>query len=433
MVRIMKYTDKCKKYFLDTGYRFPREVIWAISIIKYCAAWTNNKLGVINDDKAKVIMDIAKDMAEGKYDNLITVDIYGTGSGTGLNMNVNEVIADIAKSKYGVYLHPNDDVNRSQSSNDVIPTAIRMAVLKVINNEIIYGVKKIISSLEKIISKFSGIVKTGRTHLRDALPITYDMEFLGYLSSFKLMLGKLESTLEMIREVPIGGTAVGTGVGTPKNYEKLVINKINEVTGLGLVNDPSRTRSMILITDFIVLSSILKAFALDLWRLCQDLRLMYSGPRTGIGEIDIDMDIIGSSIMPGKKNPVTLEAIMQACSRIIGLDVSNTFSGLIGEFELSMSFPVLVHNLIEQCKLLAESFRKMSEIVLPNIKINIKKSRDYAHSSLAILTLLLPKHGYDKVAEIVKEIEAGEDLMRVLKKYGVSKEDLLKDLFKDIN
>lgn len=407
MVKIMKYVDRSKKYFLETGERFPREVIWAISIIKYCAAWANVELKAIPVDKAKIIMDIAKDMAKGKYDDLITVDIYGTGSGTGLNMNINEAITKIARDKYGYDIHPNDDVNKSQSSNDVIPTAIRMAIIKVVNEDVCPVLMNFVNSLKETVSKTRGIVKAGRTHLRDALPITYDMEFRGYLSSFRLMFDRLKSTLDMIREVPIGGTAVGTGVSTPEGFDELVISKINEITNLGLLRDVSKTRSMKLITDLIYLSAILRVLAIDLWRFCQDLRLMYSGPRTGIGEINMDIEIIGSSTMPGKKNPVTLEAIIQACSRIVGLDTSNALSGLIGEFELSLSFPIVAYNIIEQCKLLAESMRKMYEVVLPSIRINIDRSKKYAFSSLAILTLLAPKLGYDKVTEMVEEIEKG--------------------------
>ena len=429
MVIIMKYVDKTKKYFLETGSRFPREVIWAISIIKYCAAWANKELKVIPEGKAEVIMKIAMDMAKGNYDDLITVDIYGTGSGTGLNMNINEAIAKIAEEKYGYKLHPNDDVNRSQSSNDVIPTAIRMATIKVVEERITPELKKLIDSLETTTYKTYGIVKAGRTHLRDALPITYGMEFNGYLSAFNLIYKKLESALDMIREVPIGGTAVGTGFHAPKEYGSIVINKINEITKLGLKKDVSKTRSMKLVTDIIFLSAILRSIAIDLWRLCQDLRLMYSGPKTGIGEINIDIKIIGSSTMPGKKNPVTLEAVIQACSRVIGLDISNMLSGLIGEFELSLSFPLLIHNIVEQCKLLAEAMRKMYKVVLPNITINIEKSKRYAITSSAILTLLSPKLGYDKVANIVDEIDRGGDIKEVLAKYGVSiseLEDLLR-------
>jgi len=425
----MKYVDRSREYFLETGFKFPREIIWAMGIIKYASAWANSKLGLLSTKKADVIMDIAKKMADGHYDELITVDVYGTGSGTGLNMNVNEAISKVALDEYGVKIHPNDDVNKSQSSNDVVPTAVRMTVLKIIEEQLFPELNKFISSLRDISRKYYNVIKAGRTHLRDALPITFGLEFEGYLNDFELVKKRMEDSVNLLRRVPLGGTAVGTGFGAPEQYQEIVLNKINEISGLNLVHDSNKTRSMKLITDLVILSSDLKALALDLWRLSQDLRLMYSGPNTGISEIDMNIDIPGSSMMPGKKNPVTLEAVIQACIRIVGLDTSNTLSNLFGEFELALSFPLISINLIEQCKLLGEAIRKMYRVVLPNITIDEDRAFHYASSSLAILTGLTDKLGYDIVTKLVEEIMKGVSIEEALNKYGVSKREF-RDLIK---
>ena len=420
----MSYVDKSKKYFLNTGYRFPEEVIWAIALVKYSCAWANKEFGLLSDEKASVIMQISKTIADGKYRDLIEVDLYGTGSGTGINMNINEVIATIAEKEYGIKIHPNDDVNKSQSSNDVVPTAIRLATLKVISEKLKPELNKFIDTLSKLAAKYNKVVKTGRTHLRDALPITYGLEFKGYLEEFKLLTRHMENTIKLLRRIPLGGTAVGTGFGAPPKYGEKTISKLNEITGFNLVADKYKTRGMKLVTDLVLISAIFRALALDLWRLAQDFRLMYSGPNTGLYEIDMDIDIPGSSMMPGKKNPVTLEGVIQACIRVIGLDVSNALSNLFGEFELSLSFPVLINNLIEQCNLLSEALNKMHSIVIPSIRINIDRSREYAYSTLAILTALTPKLGYDTVTKIVEEITKGAPLEKVFKKYGISRKEL---------
>lgn len=420
----MSYVDKSKKYFLNTGYRFPEEVIWAIALIKYSCAWVNKEFGLLSDEKASVIMQISKSIADGRYRDLIQVDLYGTGSGTGINMNINEVIATIAEKEYGIRLHPNDDVNKSQSSNDVVPTAVRIATLKAISEKLNPELNKFIDSLNKLAAKYNTVVKAGRTHLRDALPITYGLELRGYLEEFKLLARHMQNTTKLLRKIPLGGTAVGTGFGTPSGYDKRVVNKLNEVTGLNLVAEKYKTRGMKLVTDLVLVSAIFRSLALDLWRLAQDLRLMYSGPNTGLYEIDMDIDIPGSSMMPGKKNPVTLEGIIQACIRTIGLDMSNALSNLFGEFELLLSFPVIAHNIIEQCNLLSESFKKMHSVVIPSIKVNIDKASEYAYSTLAILTGLTPKLGYDTVTQIVEEVTKGEALEKILEKYGISRKEL---------
>jgi len=421
----MKYVDKSKKYFLNTGNRFPREVIWAIGLIKYAAAWANKKLGVLDSKIADIIMDISLEIAQGKYDEHIEVDVYGTGSGTGLNMNINELISMIAEKKYGVHIHPNDHVNLSQSSNDVVPTAIRLATLKLVNDKLLTSMDGLIKILNKFIQRYGDVTKAGRTHLRDALPITFGLEFGGYLEQYRHYKKVIKSISKLLCIIPIGGTAVGTGFGAPPKYDIVVTEKLKELTDFDLKLDRNKTRSMKLLTDFILLSSVIKCIAIDTWKLAQDLRLMYSGPNTGLNEIDLDIDIIGSSMMPGKKNPVTLEAVIQACSRIIGLDSANSYSSLFGEFELALSFPVIIHSITEQINLMAEALDKMASVVMPSLKINIKRAEQYAHNSLALVTALRSKIGYEEAAKVVEEILEGKNLKDVLEKYGISMEDLM--------
>ena len=420
----MKYTELAKKLFLNTGTRFPREIIWAMGVIKFAAAKANYELGNLSKELAEPIMAVSKELAEGSYDDLIVVDVFQTGSGTGLNMNVNEVIAKIVKEKFGVNVHPNDHVNRSQSSNDVVPTAIRLAALKKVNERLKPALSIFVSELGNLTKNLWRIPKPGRTHLRDAMPVTFGQEFSSYLDEIKHIQTSINYVLERIGELPIGGTAVGTGINTPKGYIPKVIDIIRTLSKLNVKPAQNRFRAMKLLTDLLELSQLLNRLANVLLRLNQDLRLMFSGPFTGIGEIDIDIEIAGSSIMPGKKNPVTVEASILACVQVMGLNQSNNLLNLVGEFELSMGIPLMGYNIILQIDLMSEVLNKLSEHVLPRIKIRDERVNSLLYRSPALVTVISPIVGYDKATDIAKRIEKGENLIDVLKEEGFTEDQI---------
>ncbi|MCE4600847.1 MAG: fumarate hydratase [Desulfurococcales archaeon] len=411
------YVEKARTGYLDTGTRFPREIIWGMGLVKAAAAEANYRLGLLSPDKYRAIKAEALRLADGKYDRDIDVDVFQTGSGTGLNLNVNEVIARKAWENHGVKVHPLDDVNMSQSSNDVVPTAIRLAALKT-GVKVRDSLRRLIDVLSRYVEEYSGLVKPGRTHLRDALPVTLGQELSAYLDAFRHDYRLLGHALEYVGEVPLGGTAVGTGVNSPEGYRDLAINELARLSGLPV--SPANTfRAMRLLTDIVLLSSVYRVIALELWRLSQDLRLMFSGPFTGIGEIDIRQDIPGSSIMPGKRNPVTLEAIMQASTQAVGIDATISNASMLGEFELSMGIPVTGYNVVVQAKLLLEALGKMSDLVLPSIEPRPDRMRSLAYRSAALLTVLSPVLGYDRVAAIVKRLQEGASLEEALEEAGL--------------
>ena len=329
----LSYTERAVKVFLSTGTRFPRRIIWAMGLIKYAAARVNTELGLLDRVVGEAIARASMELAEGVYDSKVVVDVFQTGSGTGLNMNVNEVIAFRASELCGCYVHPNDHVNLGQSSNDVVPTAIRVATLAEVRDNLVPALNLFINSLEGLSKRVDDVIKPGRTHLRDALPVTMGYEFRAFLDAFKHDLILINNITPYVRELPIGGTAVGTGVNTHPKFPELVITELRKLTGLDLVPAESMSRGMRLLSDLIALSGVLKVIATDLYRLCQDLRLMYSGPFTGLNEIDIPQEVAGSSIMPGKVNPVTVEASMLASAQVIGLEQASNIAGLLGEFE----------------------------------------------------------------------------------------------------
>ncbi|MEB3806136.1 MAG: fumarate hydratase [Desulfurococcales archaeon] len=417
---MVSYVEKARRGYLDTGTGFPHEIIWGMGLVKAAAAEANYRLGLLPLDKYRAIKAEALRLADGEYDGDIDVDVFQTGSGTGLNLNVNEVIARKAWENHGVKVHPLDDVNMSQSSNDVVPTAIRLAAVKT-GAKTRESLGRLIDTLSRYVEEYSGLVKPGRTHLRDALPVTLGQELSAYLDAFKHDHRLLGHALEYVGEVPLGGTAVGTGVNSPEGYRDLAVDELAKLSGLQV--SPANTfRAMRLLTDIVFLSSVYRVIALELWRLSQDLRLMFSGPFTGISEIDIRQDIPGSSIMPGKRNPVTLEAIMQASTQAAGIDATISNASMLGEFELSMGIPVTGYNIVVQAKLLSEALDKMSDLVLPSIEPRPERMRSLAYRSAALLTVLSPVLGYDRVAAIVKRLQEGASLEEALEEAGLEPE-----------
>lgn len=424
----MKYVEKAVEVFLSTGTRFPRRIIWAMGLVKYAAAKANTELGLLDPRIGEAIMKASTMLIEGKLDNLIVVDVFQTGSGTGLNMNVNEVIAAKASEISGVKVHPNDHVNMGQSSNDVVPSAIRIAAVAETIERLMPSMKRFIDSLERLAVRTEDVVKPGRTHLRDALPVTMGQEFSAYVDAFKHNLGLLEGVLPYVRELPIGGTAVGTGLNAHPRLGEMVVEEIKRLTGFEFYVARSRFRAMRLLSDIVSLSSVLRTAAIDMIRLCQDLRLMFSGPFTAIGEIDIPQEVAGSSIMPGKTNPVTVEAAMLASAQVVGLDAANSYANLFGEFELSMAVPLIGYNVVSQISLLAEAMDKMAIYVIDRVTPLKERARELAEKSPALITVISPIIGYDKATQVALKVAQGTPIRKALKEVGLSDEEIEKIL-----
>jgi fumarate hydratase, class II len=416
----MRYVEGARKVFMDTGTRFPRKVIWAVALIKREAAKANSSLGLLDPKTASAIAEAADEAMKGKHDSKVSVDVFQTGSGTGLNMNLNELIAERATELMGKRVHANDHVNMGQSSNDVGPSAIRIAAVASCQEELVPAMKKASRSLSALAKRTSKVHTAGRTHLRDALPVTMGQEFAAYADALDHDLRLLHGVLAYARELPIGGTAVGTGVNAHPKFGATVIRGVNASTRLGFSEAKSRFRAMRLLSDLVALSSILSVTALDVYRLCQDVRLMFSGPLTGLGEIEIPTqeEVAGSSIMPGKTNPVTVEAAMLVAAQVIGLDRANQVAGMLGEFELSMGVPLVGYNVSEQVSLLSEALRKMSSVVLDHIVPDVKRNRAYAESSPALITAIAPEIGYDKAAKVGKKLGRGLSIRDGLRQLG---------------
>jgi len=420
----LKYVEKAVEVFLSTGTRFPRRIIWAMGLIKYAAAKANTELGLLDPKIGDAIMKASMMLAEGKLDHLVVVDVFQTGSGTGLNMNVNEVIASKASEISGAKVHPNDHVNMGQSSNDVVPSAIRVAAVAEVVERLVPSMKRFLDSLERLASRTEDVVKPGRTHLRDALPVTMGQEFSAYADAFRHDLGLLEGVLPYVRELPIGGTAVGTGINAHPRLGEMVVDELRKLTGLEFYVAGSRFRAMRLLSDMVSLSSVLRTTAIDLIRLCQDLRLMFSGPFTAIGEIDIPQEVAGSSIMPGKTNPVTVEASMLASAQVVGLDAANSYANLFGEFELSMAVPLIGYNVVTQISLLSEAMDKMATYVIDRVTPLRERARELAEKSPALITVISPIIGYDKATQVAIKVAQGTPIRQALKEVGLSDEEI---------
>ncbi|MEM1630006.1 MAG: lyase family protein [Saccharolobus sp.] len=425
----MKYTETAPKLFMNTGTRFPRRIIWAAGLVKRACAKVNSDLGLIDKRIADAIIKASEELMEGKLDDKIVLDVFQTGSGTGLNMNVNEVLAEVASNYINAKVHPNDHVNFGQSSNDTMPTVMRIAAVSEVHEKLIPAIQKIILSLSKKAQEYSDVIKAGRTHFRDAMPVTLGQELSAYADAFQHDQEQIKSILEYVKELPIGGTATGTGINTHPEFQERVINEINRITGLGF--KPANTfRGMRLLTDLLLLSGALRNIAIDLYRLGQDIRYMFSGPFTGLNEIDLPTqeEIAGSSIMPGKTNPVTVEAALLISAQVVGLDHANQFASMLGEFELAMGVPLIGYNIVTQINLLAEALNKFSSLIIDGMVPNVDKMKRYAQSSPSLITVISPIIGYDKAAEIGKKLNKGMSIYDALKELGYKDEEIEKIL-----
>ena len=416
----MKYVEGSKRVFLNTGTRFPREVIWAVGAVKYSAAKSNVQLGLLDGEIGRAIQGKAKELMNGRHDQLMSVDVFQTGSGTGLNMNANEILAELAAGELGKNVHPNDHVNMSQSSNDVGPTAIRIAAVMAVSRDLLPALDGMSRSLTALSRKTATVYKSGRTHLRDALPVTMGQEFGAFADEFARDAKLVRSTMQYLLELPIGGTAVGTGLNADPRFGGMVAKEVAALAGIRFTSAKNKFRPTRLLTDMSSLSGTMRSVSLDLYRLCQDLRLMFSGPRTALGEIDIPTqeEVAGSSIMPGKTNPVTVESTLLAAAEVVGLDTANAFAAQLGEFELTMGVPLMGYNVVLQAKLLSEALNKLSSLVIDSIVPMKEKARGYAETSPALITLVSPKIGYDKASGIGKQMAKGVSIRSALKELG---------------
>jgi fumarate hydratase class II len=387
----------------------PKEIIWAFAILKKAAALTNYELGVLPKEKCDLIARVCDEILEGKLDDQFPLVIWQTGSGTQSNMNLNEVIANRAHVINGgvlgekTIIHPNDDVNKSQSSNDTFPTAMSIAGYKMIIDVTIPGVEKLRNTLALKSEEFKEIVKTGRTHLMDATPLTLGQEFSAYVSQLDHGLKAIKNTLEHLSELALGGTAVGTGLNTPKGYDVLVAKYIADLTGLPFVTAPNKFESLAAHDAVVETSGALKTLAVSLMKIANDTRLLASGPRCGIGEIHLPENEPGSSIMPGKVNPTQNEALSMVCCQVIGNDAAITVAGTHGHFQLHVFKPVMIYNLLQAARLLGDACVSYNDNCAIGIEANLPFINKNLENSLMLVTALNPHIGYDNAAKIAKD------------------------------
>lgn len=386
----------------------PSEIIEAFAYLKKAAAYANCDLGVLPLEKRDLIAQVCDEILSGKLSDQFPLVIWQTGSGTQSNMNINEVISNRAHVLNGGTLgekssiHPNDDVNKSQSSNDTFPTAMHIAAYKKLVEKTFPAVERLRDSLAKKSEDFKDIIKVGRTHLMDATPLTLGQEFSGYAAQLDYGLKALSNTLEHLRELALGGTAVGTGLNAPKNYDTKVAKYISEFTGLPFITAPNKFEALAAHDAIVESHGALKQIAISLFKIAQDIRMMASGPRSGIGEIFIPENEPGSSIMPGKVNPTQPEAVTMVCAQILGNDTTISFAGTQGHFELNVFKPVMAYNFLQSAQLLADACISFDEHCVSGITPNKLKIKSLLENSLMLVTALNPHIGYENAAKIAK-------------------------------
>ena len=404
-------TERSKKNFkIGNPSSMPIEIIQAYAILKKSAAAANQDLGVLSKEKSKLIQTVCDEIIANKHNEQFPLVIWQTGSGTQTNMNVNEVISNrahiIEGKKLGESektLSPNDDVNLSQSSNDSFPTAINIAAMKIITDNTLVNLKILRDSLNKKSKEFNKIVKIGRTHLMDATPITLGQEFSGYVAQIDNGIKSIKNALDHLSELPIGGTAVGTELNTPKKKKKKVVENISKNSGLKFKESPNKFEGIASHDCIVEMHGAIKTAAASIYKISNDIRLMGSGPRSGLGELILPANEPGSSIMPGKVNPTQCEAISMVCAQIIGNDVAVSFAGANGHFELNVFKPLFAYNIIESSKILGDACLSFSKNCIEGLKPNKKKIERFLKDSLMLVTALNSKIGYYKAAEIANK------------------------------
>jgi fumarate hydratase class II len=378
-------------------------LIGALGAIKAACAEVNGELGVIDNDIAKAIAAAATEVANGQHDDAFPIDVYQTGSGTSSNMNANEVIATLAASALGRDVHPNDHVNASQSSNDVFPSAIHVAATRSIVNDLIPALNHLEASLSRKADEWADVVKSGRTHLMDATPVTLGQEFGGYAAAIRYGVERLEASLPRIAELPLGGTAVGTGINTPAGFAGKVIGRLSDTLNLPLTEARNHFEAQGARDALIEASGQLRTIAAGLYKLANDLRWMSSGPRAGLGEIHLPDLQPGSSIMPGKVNPVIPEAVCQIVAQVVGNDAAVAFGGAAGNLELNVMLPVIARNLLESIRLIANCSRLLADRCIDGTTADAERCKTYAESSPSIVTPLNRYIGYENAAKAAKK------------------------------
>ncbi len=394
------------------GERMPRELIRALGILKKAAAMANEELGTLPKEKAELIKQAADEVIEGKLDEHFPLVVWQTGSGTQTNMNTNEVISnraiEIAGGEMGSKkpIHPNDDVNKAQSSNDTFPTAMHISAVEQIIHRLIPAVTELRDALAAKSEEFKDIVKIGRTHLMDAVPLTLGQEFSGYVQQLTNGLDRINGVLPRLRQLALGGTAVGTGLNTHPDFAVLAAKKISEITGLEFETAPNKFEALAAHDAVVEASGVMKTLAASLMKIANDVRWLASGPRCGIGEISLPANEPGSSIMPGKVNPTQSEAMTMVCVQVMGNDAAINFAGASGNFELNVFKPVMIFNLLQSIKLLADASESFSRNAVVGITPNKEKIDYFLHNSLMLVTALNPVLGYDNAAKIAKKAHA---------------------------
>jgi fumarate hydratase, class II len=412
-------TQRAVENFPISGTRLERRHIRALAQIKAAAAMVNADLGVLDRDIAEAIAAAAAEVAEGRHDDQFPIDVYQTGSGTSSNMNTNEVVATLAAAKTQSSVHPNDHVNASQSSNDVFPTSIHLAATEAVTRDLVPALEHLVSTLDAKVTQWQDTVKAGRTHLMDATPVTLGQEFSGYAAQVRYGVERLQATLPRVAELPLGGTAVGTGINTPAGFARLVIQRLAHETGLPLTEARNHFEAQGARDALVELSGQLRTIAVGLYKMANDIRWMGSGPRAGLRELHIPDLQPGSSIMPGKVNPVVCEAVRQVCAQVLGNDAAVAFAGSQGDFELNVMLPVIARNLLESIRLLAAVSRLLADRCIADLSANVALLREYAESSPAIVTPLNRFLGYDEAAAVAKQaLNEGRTIRQVVVERG---------------
>jgi fumarate hydratase class II len=419
-------TQRAVENFPVSGQRIERAHIEALARIKGAAAKVNAELGVLDKDVAEAIQDAAAEVAEGRWDDHFPVDVFQTGSGTSSNMNTNEVIATLASERLGRDVHPNDHVNASQSSNDVFPSSIHIAATAAVTRELIPALEHLANSLTRKSEEFADVVKSGRTHLMDATPVTLGQEFGGYAAQVRYGVERLTASLPRLAELPLGGTAVGTGINTPPGFSAAVIAEVARTTGLPLTEARDHFEAQGARDGVVETSGQLRTVAVGLTKIANDLRWMASGPRTGLAEIALPDLQPGSSIMPGKVNPVVPEAVLMVAAQVTGNDTTVTVAGASGNFELNVMLPVIAKNVLESIRLLAAASRLLADRTVDGITADRDRAREYAESSPSVVTPLNKYIGYEEAAKVAKKALAERRTIRevVLESGYVDRGDL---------
>ena len=428
-------TQRAVQNFPISGLHLPREFVRAMALIKLAAARANMQLGLLDPKKGESIVSAAKEIMEGNLYDQFVVDVFQTGSGTSSNMNMNEVIANRAIELLGgkkgdkSIIHPNDHVNMCQSTNDVFPSAIHVSAAEAIARKLIPGLRVLFDALDRKAQEFEDIVKAGRTHLQDAVPMTLGQEFSGYASMIKHGIKRAEQARDILMELPLGGTAVGTGLNAHPKYSELAIGEINRLTGLSFRKADNTFEGMQSKDASVEASGLLTVIATSLMKLSNDLRLLNSGPRTALGEIDLPAMEPGSSIMPGKVNPVIPEALGLVAAQVYGNNTAIGICGSLGQLELNVMMPVIAYDLLQSIEILANGSRILGEKCVAGITADKKRLLDYAERTLMMVTRLTPKIGYDNAAKIAKKaMSENKSLRQVVLEEGILTKDKIDEV-----